>query len=174
VRLASRLGTGTTVRIYVPRAVGAQLAAAEPAATSSRTAVASSVILLVDDDPEVRTLAATCLRQRGHRVREASNGRAALAVLDGGETFDLLVADFAMPGMNGVELAEEALLQWPGLPVLFVTGYAETLALSGSLANAPLIKKPFRLADFVAAVEHAVAAAEAAPATNVIPWRTGL
>jgi PAS domain S-box-containing protein len=167
VRLASRLGKGTTVRIHVPRAVVA-LAPAERVVPEVRAGIGGSVILLVDDDPEVRSFAATCLRERGHQVREASNGRAALALLDGGELFDLLIADFAMPGMNGVELAEAALLLQPGLPVVFITGYAETVVLGASLANAPLVKKPFRITDLAAAVERTAAPS----ATNVIAWRT--
>ncbi|MDB5409559.1 MAG: hypothetical protein JWL84_4471 [Rhodospirillales bacterium] len=170
-RLISRPGEGTTVRVYVPRSANASTAPAEPIAPAPRTSLASSVILLVDDDPEVRALAATCLRERGHRVREASNGRAALAVLEGGETFDLLIVDFAMPGMNGVELAEAALRERPDLPVLFITGYAEKLVLSGRLTNALLVKKPFRIPDLAAAVERAVAATSQLPPTNIIPWR---
>jgi PAS domain S-box-containing protein len=175
VRIVSKPGEGTAVRIYVPRAAaGAFAAGVEPVDGMAKSSGVSSIILLVDDDPAVRSLAATCLRDCGHRVREASGGRAALAVLEGSEHFDLLISDFAMPGMNGIELAQAARLHRPALPILFMTGYAERLEGSDRLGNATLIKKPFRILDLAAAVERAVASTAAPPATNVIPWRTGL
>ena len=99
-------------------------------------------MLVVDDDPPVREITASMLRTMGAEVVEAGSGGAALELL-GGDGFDLLVVDFAMPGMNGAELAAVCAKKWPNLPVLFVTGYADLTALS-SFSDEQIVQKPFR------------------------------
>jgi CheY-like chemotaxis protein len=101
------------------------------------------VALLVDDDNAVRDITAARLRQLGFEVLEAGSGGAALDLLDRNAQVDLLVADFAMPGMNGVEVAQQARARRPELPVLFVTGYADQTALAG-VSEERVVQKPFR------------------------------
>jgi CheY-like chemotaxis protein len=100
-------------------------------------------VLVVDDDPAVREVTSSLLAQLGYRVIEAGSGGAALEVLDRHEDIDVLVVDFAMPGMNGAEVAREAKVRRPSLPVLFVTGYADTAVLSDP-GEEGVLRKPFR------------------------------
>jgi CheY-like chemotaxis protein len=84
------------------------------------------------------------LRTMGLDVLEAGSGGAALELLDGrADGIDLMVIDFAMPGMNGAELAAAARKKWPDLPVLFVTGYADLTAIA-SVSEDRIVQKPFR------------------------------
>jgi PAS domain S-box-containing protein len=145
VRIESRPGMGTTVCVYLPRA-HADVVADPPAPDTRRRTEAvpqRRVALLVDDDSAVRDITAARLRQLGFEVLEAGSGGAALDLLDRTPQVDLLVADFAMPGMNGVEVAQQARARRPELPVLFVTGYADQTALAG-VGEERVVQKPFR------------------------------
>jgi CheY-like chemotaxis protein len=145
VRIESRPGMGTTVCVYLPRA-HAGVAADPPAPDTRRRTEAlpqRRVALLVDDDSAVRDITAARLRQLGFEVLEAGSGGAALDLIDRTPQVDLLVADFAMPGMNGVEVAQQARARRPELPVLFVTGYADQTALAG-VGEERVVQKPFR------------------------------
>jgi CheY-like chemotaxis protein len=102
-----------------------------------------ATILLVDDDPAVREVTAAMLEDLGYGVMEADNGAAALELLARGSHVDLMMADFSMPGMSGVELLRQAAECRPGLPVLLVTGYADDGALA-ALGEDRLVLKPFR------------------------------
>ncbi len=143
--LRSAPGEGTTVTLWFPvagRAVQSD-ALDEPAPPP---ATASDRVLLVDDDAMVRAVLAGHLEARGYRVSQASDGLDALARLDAGEAADLLVTDFAMPGMNGLALIAEARRRRPGLPALLLTGYAEaTVQLHVETASPEalmLLRKP--------------------------------
>jgi len=145
VRIESQPGAGTTVRVYLPRA---QAGVAVDKATSENHGHAEPLAqrryaLLVDDDCAVRDVTAARLRRLGFEVLEAGSGGAALDLLDRTAQVDLLVADFAMPGMNGVEVAQQARARRPELPVLFVTGYADQTALAG-VGEERVVQKPFR------------------------------
>ncbi|HEV2623273.1 MAG TPA: PAS domain-containing protein [Frateuria sp.] len=145
VRVQSAPGAGTTVRVYLPRARA--LAVAEDAAPATRhrapTHRGRRLALLVDDDVAVRDVTAARLRRLGFDVLEAGSGGAALDLLDRAPQVDLLVADFAMPGMNGAEVARQARSRRPELPVLFVTGYADQAALA-VVGDERVVQKPFR------------------------------
>ena len=103
-------------------------------------------VLLVEDEAGVRDVAAECLRELGYRIAEAADGPAALRVLAASTRVDLLVTDVGLPrGMNGRQVAEAARERRPGLPVLFITGYAGS-TLDGELApGMAVIGKPFAL-----------------------------
>ena len=103
-------------------------------------------LLVVHDDGGVREVTATRLSEAGYSVREASSGLQALAALEADPCVDLVVLDFAMPGMNGAEAATEIRKRWPVMPVLFVTGFADTAALAqaGSDGVDAIVLKPFR------------------------------
>ncbi|HUN40984.1 MAG TPA: response regulator [Acetobacteraceae bacterium] len=102
-----------------------------------------ATILLVDDDSAVREVVAAMLEDLGYRVVEADGGAAALDLLSTGNRVDLMLADFSMPGMSGMELLREATARRPELPVLLVTGYADDKALA-VLGQERLVLKPFR------------------------------
>ena len=142
VRIESRPGTGTSVRIYLPRAA-TKAAARETALVPLRAAQNHEAsVLLVDDDNAVREVTAAMLRELGYGVLEAGSGGAALDLLEREPKLDLILIDFAMPGMSGAELARHVQVKRPTLPILFITGFAERAALVG-VSEAQIIGKPF-------------------------------
>jgi CheY-like chemotaxis protein len=116
-----------------------------------------ATILLVDDDPDVREVTAILLNDLGYAVIEAENGQAVLAQLESGTTADLLMVDFAMPGMSGLEVATEARARCPALKVLFVTGYADAPRVSNLLLGEAVIKKPYSTTNLQTAINQALA-----------------
>jgi CheY-like chemotaxis protein len=171
VRLQSRLGEGTTVELYLPRSRAEP--ADEPEAKVIVPRQREAIVLVVDDDADVRELTVATLSQIGCRVIEAPSGAAALALLDGGQPVDLLIADFAMPGMNGQVFVNQARTRRPDLRVIYVTGYADasTLALA---AGDVLLEKPFRIAELARRVAEVLdrparAANADNNADNVVP-----
>jgi signal transduction histidine kinase/ActR/RegA family two-component response regulator len=143
VCIESRPGAGTCVHIYLPRA---QTELADPVSAPIRRGVAQALhgltILLIDDDNAVREVTRAMLEDLGYRILEAGSGGAALDLIERERKIDLMVADFAMPGMNGAELARLAQAKRPTLPVLFVTGFADRTALAG-VSEAQIVSKPF-------------------------------
>jgi CheY-like chemotaxis protein len=104
-------------------------------------------VLLVDDDELVRAGAGAVLEALGYRVLEAESGAKALGILHGCTTINAMVTDYAMPGMSGVELVEEARRLLPELPVLMMTGHSERLE---ELARITCIQKPFQATELAA------------------------
>jgi signal transduction histidine kinase len=120
----SELGTGTTIKIYLPRAEGSEDEPEEFAPPP--TLHGKETILLVEDQDEVRRVATTILRNYGYRVLSASNaGEALLACEKHLRAIDLLLTDVVMPQMSGPELSERILARRPDLKVLFMSGYAD-------------------------------------------------
>lgn len=142
-RIETNLGVGTTVKVYLPRVMAPELPTGTPEPDhSTPIGDASHTVLLVDDDNSVREVTAQMLGNLGYLVIQADSGQAALDLLQDGASVDLLLADFAMPGMNGGELARAVLSRYPKLPVVFVTGYAELGELG--MGTSTIIQKPFR------------------------------
>lgn len=143
-RIESKLGSGTTVTIYLPRTDG------EPRRQSVRAQAEQRggrlPVLVVDDDDAVREVCTAMLEDIGWRVVQASGGEDALAKLDGCE-FAALLTDVAMPGMSGVELAEHVRDRCPRLPVLFASGYADLESFGAQLSREEVLKKPYRLSE---------------------------
>ncbi|HUA50892.1 MAG TPA: MASE4 domain-containing protein [Candidatus Sulfotelmatobacter sp.] len=159
-KIYSEPGVGTTIRLYLPRAVVAAVAAAE---TEPMLAVArgGERILVVEDNEGLRRLGRRQLRQLGYETLEAANGVDALTVLEAGEPIDLLFTDIVMPGgVDGRELARRAAALRPGLKVLFTSGFtaAAGAELATELADR-LISKPFRKAELARRVRAALDAA---------------
>ncbi len=156
--IESVLGQGTTVSVWLPRD-HAPVAAASPAAepppppSVARPGPAPS-ILLVDDDAEVAEVAQQLLRDEGFAVVRADQAAGALALLDEGVPVDLLIADVAMPGVNGLQLADLARARRPGLRVLLATGYAQDGQAMGRNPGFPVLRKPFRAEQLVTAVRR--------------------
>jgi CheY-like chemotaxis protein len=101
----------------------------------------SYVILAVDDDSLVLMNTAAMLEEMGHKVFEAYSGREALEILRRESSVDIVITDQAMPQMSGIELAEAVRAEWPDLPVVLATGYADLPA--GIASTLPRLMKPF-------------------------------
>ena len=161
VRIETRAGAGTTVTVYLPRA-NEDLVSTTDGSTEARPDPDTgdfrrAVVLLVDDDVEVRAATAEMLRYVGHDVVEAGSGREALDRLDQhGDRIDLMIVDYVMPGMNGVEVARLGRLKKPHLPILFVTGFADTAVLAAEVNSRHILRKPFYTADLVTKIEAAL------------------
>src|SRR6476619_8384089 len=143
MRIESRVGEGTAVKVYLPRATQSDAAEVTPvSAAVVQHHRKGAIILLIDDDSAVREVTSSLLRELGYVVIEVGSGGAALDLLSREASVDLVMLDFAMPGMNGVDVAREVHSKFPTLPVLFVTGYADNSALE-EIGAARIIKKPF-------------------------------
>ena len=121
----SQLGAGTTVALWFPQAGKDALPRIWEVLGPAQTGLPPMCVLMVDDDSMVREVLARELEDRGFLVTTASDGLSALALLDGGQPADLMITDFAMPGMNGLATIAEARRRRPNLPALLLTGYAE-------------------------------------------------
>ncbi|QHJ00327.1 response regulator [Xylophilus rhododendri] len=152
-RILSAPGRGTTVEILLPE-VAPAAAVDRPVQAPAQSSHRNRQVLVVDDDDGVRAVIVDCLREAGIEVTEASNGADALARLDHWRP-DAAVIDFLMPGMNGAEVARRAQQQWPALPIVFVSGYSDTLALDG-VAGAVVLRKPFRVEELQQRVAQAL------------------
>ena len=159
VEIETAPGAGTTVKVYLPRAhvgearrrPGRQRG--EPAGAKGSGHGDGGRILLVDDDPDVRAVAAAMLAEAGYDVVEAGSGGAALDLLEDPDLgVELMIADIVMPGMNGIELAHAARRRRPELPVLFVTGFGGNALPADQPPPGELLRKPFRAAELVAIV----------------------
>lgn len=115
----------------------------------------SESILIVDDDPDVREIMCGVLSDLGYQVTEADSGEAALDILRD-QPPDLMVLDFGMPGSNGADVAAAARQTSDGLRILFVSGYSDTSAIERAVGRAALLHKPFRPAEFAAAVRSSL------------------
>jgi PAS domain S-box-containing protein len=149
VDISSRVGRGSVVTLHLPRYAGV-VAEAEQAPLSHDLAAASHSgrVLVVDDEPTVLMLLSETLGELGYQVLEAHDGASSLAVLRSGEHIDLLVTDVGLPGgMNGRQVADAARTMRPDLKVLFVTGYAENVVLSGDVLDlrTRVLTKPFAM-----------------------------
>jgi PAS domain S-box-containing protein len=156
VRIESREGTGTRVTILLPRVCPAEAAADAPALAPTGAGNAGALdILIVDDDADVRAFMADALQSLGHTPHVADGPEAGLRRLDESEP-DLVMLDFAMPGMNGAELAQEIRARRADLPIVFVTGYAESDQLAAAVGtDVPVLRKPFTLDELAALIARA-------------------
>jgi CheY-like chemotaxis protein len=162
VKIYSEPGHGTSIKLYLPRAEEAAPIAAGPAgAEAHQAAVGRETILVVEDDPAVRTVAVNILEGLGYHVRQAEDGHAALAILQRAEV-DLLFTDLIMPnGMSGQDLLRKAREHRPDLKALFTSGYSEHVIQGrASDADVPLLGKPYRKQQLAASVRSVLDGAE--------------
>jgi signal transduction histidine kinase/CheY-like chemotaxis protein len=142
IRIDTRVGEGTSIEVYLPRAAeNSVLDGSTFIADSTAVERRGAVILLVDDDSAVRQVTASILEETGYVMLTMGSGGAALDVLDHTKV-DLVLLDFAMPGMSGVEVARQIQQKFSTLPILFVTGYADKAAFA-DVSEERIIKKPF-------------------------------
>ena len=155
----SQLGEWTQFVIYLP------VHREEAGAAKSRKAVktkkdelwGSGTVLLVEDEPMVRTVAERALTRHGYTVITADNGEDALEIIARNEPIDLLISDVVMPGMDGPTMVREARQSRPDLKILFISGYAEEqLRKSIDIENVNFLPKPFSVTDLAEAARRAV------------------
>ncbi|MET0985253.1 MAG: response regulator [Steroidobacteraceae bacterium] len=149
VHIDTTVGKGTVVhvRLRCSNQPSMPVNASKPEASEP----SSETVLIIDDDADVRALMNDFLTEVGYRTHAVDSGEVALRMLDEIKP-DVLVADFAMPGRNGAEVARAIRARLPRLPILFVSGYADTVALESAVGKAPLLRKPFRPSELAAAI----------------------
>jgi len=164
----SKVGEGTNFFIYLPvhhveSEAGKSRRSAKP---KPNELWGTGTVLLVEDEPMVRTVAERALTRHGYKVVTADNGEEALDILGRGEEFALLVSDVVMPGMDGPAMVREARKSRPELPILFISGYAEEqLRKSIDLDNVAFLPKPFSVQELAEAARRAL---ETKPATKAV------
>jgi PAS domain S-box-containing protein len=157
IRIESRVGHGTTVRLFLPRADAAAELGSERS-VRERQYRGSESVLVVEDDHGVRDFAVSVLRELGYRVIEAASGDAAIDLIEAESDIDLLFTDVVMPGiLSGADLAKAALERRPELRVLFTSGYTTRLVeKEWPSRNLDLLRKPYRSIDLAARVRAAL------------------
>ena len=152
--LDSAPGVGTTVSLFLRKADSAPAVIPDEAANTA--SARPGRVLLVDDDDTVRDSVRAMLEELGNAVVEASGGAEAMDVLAHDLRFDLLVIDFAMPSMNGAQLAAQVTNLWPDAPILFVTGYVDNDVLRPwTDLGYSTVQKPFTTRELSEAMERA-------------------
>ncbi|MEN3350331.1 MAG: hypothetical protein V7632_3966 [Bradyrhizobium sp.] len=156
IKIYSEQDHGTTIKLYLPPVRGEVAAPAPAPAPAPR---GSEVILVVEDDPLVRNYVTAQLASLGYKTVAVPDGRAALALVDKGEQFDLLFTDVIMPGgLNGRQLADEVKKRRPDLKVLYTSGYTENAIVHhGRLDEGVLLlTKPYRKAQLATMLQQAL------------------
>jgi signal transduction histidine kinase/CheY-like chemotaxis protein len=145
LEIDSAPGRGTTVRITLPAAETPVQAAGQPA--TAQLLPAELRVLLVDDEPEVRSALGDMIGAAGHTAFQAAGGKEALAWLDAGQPVDLVLTDLGMPGMTGADVARAVRGRWPHLRIGLMTGWDETEKLVGETSTIVdfVLAKPFTL-----------------------------
>jgi signal transduction histidine kinase len=151
MRITSGVDSGTTVELWLPVSEAAEASRPRPKAVPLIAAAHCCRVLVVDDDPIVLSGTVAMLEDLGHSVCEATSAAEALEILRAESSVDLVITDHAMPNMTGTELAGEIRRDWPEMPIIIATGYAE-LPAEAEL-GLPRLSKPYRqqeLAEIVA------------------------
>lgn len=154
IKIYSEPGSGTTVKIYLPRLIADAKDIKRTTLEPMRTGDRNEIILVVEDDPLMRRLATEALHELGYTVFDCDGAANALATLDRVTDVKLLFTDVVMPDINGKKLADEAVRRRPGLKVLFTTGYTANAVVHGGVLDTGVnfISKPFTLDQLAAKV----------------------
>jgi PAS domain S-box-containing protein len=158
VLIDSKQGAGTKVRLYLPRHHGDAAEERVASAAADEHIATGETVLVVEDEPVVRGVITEMLHDQGYRVLEATDGPSGLRMLRLNQRIDLLVTDVGLPGMNGRQLADQARETRPGLKILFITGYAENVAIAKGFLQPgmEMITKPFDLDNLAQRVREMV------------------
>jgi CheY-like chemotaxis protein len=150
INIYSEVGHGTTVRMYFPKSDEAA-AGSEPAVSERHEAASrNAIILVVEDDADVRAMADQMLSSLGYRVLQAMDGVTALATLEATPEIDLILTDVVLPrGMRGTDVAREARQRRPQIKILYMSGYTENAIIHQGIVDegVELLSKPFRKAE---------------------------
>lgn len=155
VRIDSTVGVGTTIEIWLPITEAGDRIRPSDIPPNETPLSEGERVLVIDDDPSVRRFLVQCLRSLGYRVTEASGGQEGLARL-AEDRPDLMVVDFAMPGMDGAQVARRARQVIPQLGMLLITGYADAGAIRELVNSEAVLRKPFKVSDLAVAVRKAL------------------
>jgi two-component system, cell cycle sensor histidine kinase and response regulator CckA len=153
----SEPGHGTTFKLYFPVTTASLDRTAVRAESTAHPS--GQVVLVVDDEANIRSNLRDCLQQLGYQVLTAETGRSALKICEDREgKVDLVLTDLVMPGQNGRELANDLAERYPDVPVLFMSGYTEDNAARREilLKGSSFLQKPFSVADLASAVHDAL------------------
>jgi len=169
--LRSRQGEGTIAELWLPVAVGQaqQVGRGERRTIDAVADQRPLIVLAVDDDGLVLTNTVAMLDDLGHTAISASSGKDALEILRQQSSVDLVITDYAMPQMNGLQLADAIKKEWPELPVLIATGFAEMEPEAGP--SLPRLAKPFTEAELAKELERVVPRARIGG--RVLKFQTG-
>lgn len=145
IKIYSRLGHGTTVKIYLPQIPGGNAEIEDAEGANKPGSARSETILVVEDNEAVRSFTTDCLREFGFNVIEAVDASEALTLLDRNPRINLLFTDIGLPGLNGRELAATVHRRYPSVRLLFTSGYAQMTGptTSSAVEAIPLLSKPF-------------------------------
>jgi CheY-like chemotaxis protein len=157
VKIYSEIGEGTTVKLYLPRYRGPEDVSDEGLATQDVSRGQGELVLVVEDDPDVRDYTVEMVSELGYSVLSAPDGATALRLLDSNREVALLFTDVGLPGgMNGRQLAEQAQRRRPRLKILYTTGYARNAIVhQGRLdPGVEVIFKPFTYSDLAAKIRQ--------------------
>ncbi len=157
IEIDSQQGRGTEVRLMLKATAKAE---AKKPITPVAARGAGEVVLVVEDDEQVRLLVMEVLKELGYQGLEAPDAKAALCVIDSDKRIDLIISDVGLPGLDGRQLAERARKRRNNVKVLFITGYAEHAAVRSTFLGAgmELITKPFALDELASKVRDMIAA----------------
>jgi len=159
VEIESAPGQGTTVRLHLPRATQQAVALPEPEATPDRDS-ADKLILVLEDEADVRQTVCEQLHQLGYLTLEAETGEQALDMLASSAEIDMLISDLMLPGgLSGAEVIHHARQHWPALPFLLISGQDLRPADNPALPEVELLHKPFTRAQLAQALGKALAKA---------------
>jgi len=150
IKIYSELGKGTTIKVYLPRYVGeGETSATAASGADMPRGREDDLILVVEDDAQVRSMSVGMLQDLGYAVLEAGNGKDALALLAQNEAIRLLFTDVVMPGLTGRALADEARASAPDIKVLYTTGYTRNSIVHNGVVDhdVSLIQKPFSIGE---------------------------
>ncbi len=145
LRLSSEPGKGTRAELWLPVAASKVVAVEPERAPDEKAGKHRATVLFVDDDFLIRLSTASLLEDLGHTVIKAASGAEALEILGRGQKIDMLITDYAMPGMTGLQLAEAVRGLLPRLPILLATGYADLPAHTAF--DLPRLSKPYHQHD---------------------------
>jgi signal transduction histidine kinase len=165
VQITSSPGNGTTVDLWLPRSKSEMIEYADIVPEQFHTELSQARILVCDDDTDVLTFVGAILRDCGYMVWEAENPSRAFEIFERERPIDLLLVDYAMPGMNGVAVINCVQARQLGLKVLLMSGHADVLHAGGA-SDIPLLGKPFKVAELTRRIADVLSARVGAGADN--------
>ncbi len=151
VTIDSEVGHGTSIHLWLPRIEAGPVASSQPA----NGPTCPLRLMLVEDDPEVRAVVAAQLEAAGHNVVVHDSALRAVAMLEAGDRFDMVLTDYAMPDLSGIDVAARVRACCPATPVLLITGFAE---IGDTQIGVPVLTKPFTTEQLLSAIALATAA----------------
>lgn len=158
ITVSSVPGQGTAVHLYLPWVAAEPAPAPAPAVPARPSPAGARVVLLVEDEADVRQIVAEILRRAGHTVHAADGVASAETVLEGlGRPIDVLITDLVLPGGSGLEVARRVRARQPDVPVLYMSGYSEAVFAGGQQVE-HLLQKPFTSRTLLAALDDVLSA----------------